>query len=52
MITLRNITLTPQDEQDLRNVQPFVLTTEDVGKYDISTWASRRSTKLPATSSP
>ena len=25
MITLRNLTLTPQDEQDLRNVQPFVL---------------------------
>jgi hypothetical protein len=35
MITLRNLTLTPQDEQDLRNVQPFVLTTEDIGKYDI-----------------
>ncbi len=27
MITLRNLTLTPQDEQDLRAVQPFVLTT-------------------------
>src|ERR1700679_1789207 len=26
MITLKNLTLTPQDEQDLRNVQPFVLT--------------------------
>jgi hypothetical protein len=35
MITLRNLTLTPQDEQDLRNVQPFVLTTEDIPKYDI-----------------
>src|SRR6267154_4851090 len=35
MITLRNLTLTPQDEQDLRNVQPFVLTTEEVGKYII-----------------
>ena len=35
MITLRNLTLTPQDEQDLRNVQPFVLTTEDVDKYAI-----------------
>jgi hypothetical protein len=35
LITLRNITLTPQDEQDLRSVQPFVLTSEDIGKYDI-----------------
>jgi hypothetical protein len=35
MITLRNLTLTPQDEQDLRSVQPFVLTSEDIGKYDI-----------------
>ena len=35
MITLKNLTLTPQDEQDLRNVQPFVLTTEDIPKYDI-----------------
>src|SRR5579871_2749325 len=25
MVTLHNLTLTPQDEQDLRNVQPFVL---------------------------
>jgi hypothetical protein len=36
MITLKNITLTPQDEQDLRSVQPFVLTTEDIGKYNIT----------------
>jgi len=35
MITLRSLTLTPQDEQDLRAVQPFVLTTEDIGKYQI-----------------
>src|SRR5579863_2234465 len=34
MNTLR-LTITPQDLQDLRNVQPFVLTTEDIGKYDI-----------------
>jgi hypothetical protein len=30
-----HLILTPQDEQDLRSVQPFVLTTEDVGKYDV-----------------
>ena len=27
--------LTPEDEQDLRNVQPFVLTTDEVPEYDI-----------------
>jgi hypothetical protein len=35
MVTLRNLILSPQDEQDLRSVQPFVLTTEEVDKYDI-----------------
>jgi hypothetical protein len=33
--TLRNILLTPEDEQDLRNVQPFVLTTSEIPEYDI-----------------
>jgi hypothetical protein len=33
--TLRNLILTPQDEQDLRSVQPFVLTSDEIGKYDI-----------------
>lgn len=31
--TLRLIGLTPEDEQDLRAVQPFVLTTKDIDKY-------------------
>jgi hypothetical protein len=31
--TLRRILLTPEDEQDLRNVQPFVLTTSEIPKY-------------------
>jgi outer membrane lipoprotein-sorting protein len=35
MSTLHNLLLTPEDEQDLRSVQPFVLTAEDVGKYDV-----------------
>ncbi len=30
-----HLTITPQDLQDLRSVQPFVLTTEDIPKYDI-----------------
>ncbi len=33
--TLKNILLTPEDEQDLRNVQPFVLTTKDIPDYHI-----------------
>lgn len=31
--SLRNLQLTPEDEQDLRNVQPFVLTTNELPKY-------------------
>ena len=30
---LKNFILEPNDESDLRNVQPFVLTSEDVGNY-------------------
>ncbi len=33
--TLRNLILTPEDEQDLRNVQPFVLTSNEIPEYDI-----------------
>ena len=33
--TLRRIQLTPQDEQDLRDVQPFVMTEETRNEYDI-----------------
>ena len=36
VITLQQIILTPEDEQDLRNVQPFVLTTPEIPEYDIS----------------
>jgi hypothetical protein len=31
--TLHNITLTPEDLEDMRSVQPFVLTTPDLPKY-------------------
>jgi hypothetical protein len=33
--TLESILVTPEDEQDLRNVQPFVLTTADVPNYQL-----------------
>ena len=35
VITLRQISLSPEDVQDLRNVQPFVLTTPEIPDYDI-----------------
>jgi hypothetical protein len=33
--TLTNFTMSPEDEHDLRSIQPFVLTSDDVGKYDL-----------------
>lgn len=33
--TLRRIGITPEDERDLKSIQPFVLTTEDLPKYNI-----------------
>ena len=35
VVSLRNIGLTPEDEKDLRDVQPFVLTTPEIAEYDI-----------------
>jgi hypothetical protein len=35
MNTLQRIQMTPQDEEDLRSVQPFVLTTKDIPFYDV-----------------
>jgi hypothetical protein len=36
VISLRNIILTPEDTQDLRDVQPFVLTTDEIGLYNVN----------------
>lgn len=35
MNTLQRIQFTQQDEEDLRSVQPFVLTTKDIPAYDV-----------------
>ena len=35
MSTLNHISMSPEDEKDLRSIQPFVLTTDDLHKYDI-----------------
>ena len=47
MITLHNLILSPQDEQDLRDVQPFVLTTDDIGKYDINYIGKENADEIP-----
>lgn len=33
--TLRRISMSPEDDRDLREIQPFVLTSDDIGKYNI-----------------
>jgi hypothetical protein len=45
--TLRNIILTPEDEQDLRNVQPFVLTAEQVSQYLICYLGTQKADEIP-----
>ena len=36
VVNLRNIILTPDDINDLRNVQPFVLTTNEITEYNVN----------------
>jgi hypothetical protein len=45
--TLRNLQLTPEDEQDLRNVQPFVLTTAEIPEYDIRFMGKQKADEIP-----
>jgi len=45
--TLRNILLTPEDEADLRNVQPFVLTSTEIPKYDIRYLGKQAADEIP-----
>ncbi|HUJ22882.1 MAG TPA: hypothetical protein VLX58_15225 [Bryobacteraceae bacterium] len=45
--TLRNLILTPEDEQDLRNVQPFVLTTAEIPNYDIRYLGKQNADEIP-----
>ncbi|MFB3775993.1 MAG: hypothetical protein ACE141_00245 [Bryobacteraceae bacterium] len=45
--TLRNIILTPEDEQDLRNVQPFVLTTRELPDYWIRYLGKQNADEIP-----
>jgi len=45
--TLRNIQLTPEDEQDLRSVQPFVLTTQEISKYYVRYLGKQNADEIP-----
>jgi len=45
--TLRNLLLTPEDEQDLRNVQPFVLTSDQIPDYDIRYLGKQNADEIP-----
>ena len=47
MTTLRNISLSPEDEQDLRSVQPFVLTTKDIDKYYVRYLGRQNADEIP-----
>ena len=46
-ISLVHITLDPQVLQDLRDVQPFVLTSEDIGKYDVEYLGKQNVDEIP-----
>src|SRR5579862_1774990 len=45
--TLQNLLLDPGDEQDLRNVQPFVLTTNELNKYEIRFLGKQNADEIP-----
>jgi hypothetical protein len=46
--TLTAFQLTPEDEQDLRNVQPFVLTTSEIPKYNVRYLGKQMADEIPA----
>jgi hypothetical protein len=46
--TLTAFSLTPEDEQDLKNVQPFVLTTSEIPKYYVRYLGKQMVDEIPA----
>jgi len=46
-VSTLHLTLDPGDEQDLRNVQPFVLTTAELSKYDIRYLGKQKVDEIP-----
>src|ERR1044071_1406865 len=47
VVSLQHLILTPQDEQDLRDVQPFVLTTKEIPDYDIQYLGKQKADEIP-----
>lgn len=45
--TLRNIIMTPEDEQDLRNVQPFVLSLDQLQEYWVRYLGKQMADEIP-----
>ena len=45
--TLRLIQMSPEDEQDLRNVLPFVLTSKDIDKYHVRYLGRQMADEIP-----
>jgi len=45
--TLRNIIMTPEDEQDLRNTQPFVMTTAELPDYFVRFLGMQNADEIP-----
>jgi hypothetical protein len=45
--TLTRLMLTPEDLEDLRNVQPFVLTTKEIPQYDIRYLGPQKADEIP-----
>ncbi len=45
--TLRLISVSPEDEQDLRNVLPFVLTSKDISKYYVRYLGRQKADEIP-----
>src|SRR5688572_23734632 len=48
MATLQRISLSPEDEQDLRNVLPFVLTSEDIDTYHVRYLGRQNADEVPS----
>ncbi|HUS07163.1 MAG TPA: hypothetical protein VMZ52_12730 [Bryobacteraceae bacterium] len=47
MTTLRLISMSPEDEQDIRNVLPFVLTSKDIDKYYVRYLGRQNADEIP-----
>ena len=47
VVSLQHLILTPQDEQDLRDVQPFVLTTKEIPDYEINYLGRQKADEIP-----